>query len=203
MRFLRTATVVGTALVIGGFASTALADATLTPTVVSDSAPSSTIAITASNLPTNWGATANIQQCWRTDATVGFDPALDCAVSAGDAENIVGGGFTKNFTVFNGDEVSFSEWGCGPLATAPVTAQTCYIRLFGDPGQANDEFYPFTYGPVQTTTTTTDPGTTTTTVVPPAEIPEAPLNVLLPATAVLLAGGGVVIARRRQAKASA
>ncbi|MBI5087791.1 MAG: hypothetical protein HZB15_02670 [Actinobacteria bacterium] len=202
MRFLRTATVVGTALAIGGFASPALADATLTPSVVSDSAATSTITINASNIPSNYGSVVNIQQCWRDDTAVGFDPALDCAVSVGSSETQVGGAFTKNFTVFNGDEISFGEWGCGPLATAAVVSQTCYVRLFGDLGQSNDQFYPFTYGPVQSTTTTTQPGTTTTTLVPPSEIPEAPLNVLLPATAVALAGGAIVIARRRQAKAA-
>ena len=196
MRFQRTATVVGAAFLLGGFASPAFADATLTPAVVDQSSPFSTISISATNIPANFGSTVNIQQCWRDGDAVGFDPALDSAIGAADSENQVGGAFTKNFQVFNGDEASFGEWGCGPLATAAVVSQTCYVRLSGDLGTSNDQFYPFTYGPGAGTTTTTI-------VVPPAEIPEAPLNVLLPATAAALAGVGIFVARRRQPKTSA
>lgn len=201
MRFMRTATVVGTALLIGGYAPAAFADATLTPPVVDQTASFSNITINASNIPSNFGSTVNIMQCWRTGDAVGFDPLLDCANSAADSEIQVGGAFTKVFQVFNGDEATFGEWGCGPLASAAVTSQTCFIRLSGDLGTSNDEFYPFTYGAVVGPTTTVV-APTTTTVTPPPDVPEAPLSILLPGTAAVLAGAGIFIARRRQPKTS-
>ena len=86
--------------------------------------------------------------------------------------------------MFNGDEPgSIGEWGCGPLSTLPTSAQ-CYVRLA--PGSiqntTGDEFLPLNFG----------------TVTPPVDIPEVPLNILLPAGAAAILGAAMFINRKRQ-----
>jgi hypothetical protein len=176
-------------------ATPAFADATLT--TADEAQASSFITVSMSNLPSNYGSVVNVEQCRKTDADPTFNPISDCDQSTADNETVVAGSSVKSFRVFNGPNENLGTWGCGPLA--PGTPQ-CYIRLSGDTGVANDQFYPLVYGPVQSTTTTEAP---TTTLVPPSEVPEASLSVLLPLTAVGLAGGGLFIARRRRPKTAA
>jgi hypothetical protein len=127
-----------------------------------------------------------IQQCWKNDAGP-FDQLNDCsqATSLNPPVGANGSGSVQ-FDVFNGDEQVNQIWGCGPLTStgAGVTkADTCFVRIA--PGNAtntaSDEFFPFTYAP-------------------PANVPEVPLNILLPGSAVAVLGGALLIARRRQAK---
>jgi hypothetical protein len=183
MRLKRFAAAVGVTLIVGAVSSTAFAASTISPSVVSNTAPTSNITVTSTALNTAGGFVANYQQCWRSDADPQFSQANDCSQFTADIATIVNGGATKVFSVFNGDEPNLGEWGCGPLSAAPIVSQTCYIRVV--PNDINnislDEFYPFTYG----------------NVIPP-DVPEVPLNVLLPASAAAILGTGFLIARKRQ-----
>lgn len=182
MRLKRLASAVGVALMVVGASSPALAASTITPSVVSNTAPSSVITVTSTGLNTAGGVVVNYQQCWRNDSDPNFNQAFDCSQFTADIATIVGGGAVKAFTVFNGDEPNLGEWGCGPLATAAIISQTCYIRVV--PNDVTnitlDEFYPFTYG-----------------VVTPPDVPEVPLSVLLPVSAAAILGAGFLVARKR------
>jgi hypothetical protein len=182
MRVKRLATAVGVGLLVIGVASPALAASSINPTVVSNTASQSVITVTSTGLSMAGGTIVNYQQCWRDGNAPGFNQLIDCSQFTASNATIVGGNATKNFTVFNGDEPNLGEWGCGPLATAPITSQTCYIRVVANDinDVNNDEFLPFTYGPVT-----------------PPDVPEVPLNVLLPASAAAVLGAGFLIARKR------
>lgn len=190
MRFKRLASTVGATLLIGGVATTAYAASTANPTVVSNTAAESVITVTSTGLNTAGGTSANYQQCWRSDAIATFNQVDDCSAFTADVANIFnpGGNATKAFTVFNGNEPNFGEWGCGPLSTALNTQQTCYIRVTPNDitNTTNDQFVSFTYGPVA------DP-----------VVPEVPLNILLPGSAAAILGAGFLIARKRSSHTAA
>jgi hypothetical protein len=172
---------------VGGLSSPAFAASTISPSVVSDSAPSSNITVTSTGLNQAGGSVVNYQQCWRDGAAVGFNQANDCSQSTADIATIIGGNATKSFAVFNGDEPNLGDWGCGPLASAaPIISQTCYIRVVPNDinDTLNDEFYAFTYGP-------------------PVDVPEVPLNVLLPVSAAAILGAGFLVARKRHSQTPA
>jgi hypothetical protein len=59
---------------------------------------------------------------------------------------------------------------------------------------AGDEFYPITFTGTPVTTTTEE---TTTTIDPGTQVPEVPMNVLLPLGAAAVIGGAVIVSRRR------
>jgi hypothetical protein len=190
MRIPRTAAVAGAALLIGGLGTTAFAAGTLTPSSASPTAASTNLTVSWSGLvrPVGSSNAVFIQQCRATDAKATFNVQDDCSAATG-----INPAFSESgsavFNVFNGDDPNLGEWGCGPLTTPGIPkttvagVDTCYVRMA--PGsQANttgDEFLAFTY---QTT--------------PPVDIPEVPLNILLPISAVALLGGAMVIARKRQ-----
>lgn len=203
MRLSRTvmALATGSALLLGGLGGTANAAATLSKT---DLLPQGeTITINYSNLtvPPGNSNVVFIQQCWKNDSGV-FNQILDCSQSTGINPAYPGTG-SATFDVFGGADPNLEEWGCGPQTPSGIpTASTCYIRLA--PGNANntatDEFYPITFNGVVAPTTTV--AETTTTAGPGTEVPEVPLNVLLPLGGLAVIGGAVVVTRRRGANAA-
>jgi hypothetical protein len=189
MRFKRLATTVGAILFVGGFATSAYAVTTATPSVVSNTAARSIVRVDSTGLDIAGGVTSNYQQCWRSDAIPQFNQVDDCSAFTADAGFIAANGTsTKNFEVFNGNEPNFELWGCGPLSTAPNTQQTCFIRVTPNDVTRtdNDQFVSFTYG-----------------VVTPPDVPEVPLNVLLPASAAAILGAGFLVARKRSSRTAA
>ena len=182
MRLSRTAAVAGAALMLGGLGATAYAAGTTT--LASSTAPETDITVTWSGQvrPAGSSSAIFITQCWQSDALSTFNPATDCSIATGINPNFSASG-SALFTVFNGDESVLGNWGCGPLATAATSAQ-CYVRLA--PGSstntAGDEFIPLNYG----------------TITPPVDIPEVPLNVLLPAGGAAILGAAMFINRKRQ-----
>ena len=190
MRISRTAAVAGAALLIGGLGTTAYSAGTLTPNTASSSAPTSNLTVSWSGL-TRDPASSNalfIQQCRATDAKPTFSVQDDCSAATGINPTFTPSG-TAVFEVFNGDDPNLGEWGCGPLTTPGIPktvvagVDTCYVRLAPGSQQntTGDEFLPFTFA-----------------ATPPVEIPEVPLNVLLPLSAAALLGGAFVITRKRQ-----
>lgn len=187
MRFTRTATAVaGAVLLIGGLATTALASGSISPNIVDATQPTSNVTVSWSGItiPAGLSNIVVIQQCWKNDSGV-FDQLNDCSQATG-LNPPVGatGSGSQVFNVFNGDEQVNGAWGCGPLTTAATPkANTCYVRLA--PGNATntatDEFYPFTFGA-------------------PTNVPEVPMNILLPGSAAAVLGGAILIARRRHAR---
>jgi hypothetical protein len=179
MRLSRTAAVAGAALMLGGLGATAYAAGTTT--LASSTAATSNITVTWSGQvrPANTNNAIFITQCWQSDALSTFNYATDCSIATGINPTFSASGSTT-FEVFNGDESVLGEWGCGPLATVATSAQ-CYVRLA--PGTATnttgDEFLPLNYAP-------------------PTEIPEVPLNILLPAGAAAILGAAMFINRKRQ-----
>ena len=189
MRFKLLATAAGATLLIGGFSASAYADSTATPAVVSDSAARSIIRVDSTGLNIAGGTTSNYQQCWRSDTDPAFNQENDCSAFTADAGIISATGTaTKNFEVFNGNEPNFELWGCGPLSTAANTQSTCYIRVTPNDvtSISNDQFVSFTFGPVA-----------------PPDVPEVPLNVLLPVSAAAILGAGFLIARKRSSQMAA
>jgi hypothetical protein len=191
MRLSRTAAVVGTTLLIGGLAATASAAGNISPNVIDATQPSSTITVNWSGItiPAGLSNVVFIDQCYKNDAGV-FNPATDCSQATGINPDFAGGTGSATYTVFNGDDPNGTPFGCGPLTTAGTAkgtangVDTCWVRL--SPGNqsntATDEFYPFTFGP------------------PAGNVPEVPLNVLLPTSAAAVLGASLLIARRRQMK---
>lgn len=183
MRLKHLASAVGVALLVGGTASSVFAASTISPSVVSNTAATSIIHVNSTNLNTTAGNLVYYQQCWRSDTDPLFNPVNDCSGFTTDTANIaLDGSASHDFSVFNGDEFNFGEWGCGPLATAPVVSQTCYVRVVPNSSDnvSLDEFYAFTYG-----------------VVTPPDVPEVPLNILLPVSAAAILGAGFLVARKR------
>ena len=190
MRISRTAAVAGAALLIGGLGTTAFAAGSLSPNTVSSTATTAPLTVNWSGLtrPAGSNNALFIQQCRATDAKANFTVLDDCSAATGINPTFTASG-SAVFNVFNGDDPNLGEWGCGPRTTSGIPkttvsgVDTCYVRLA--PGsQANttgDEFLSFTY-----------------TTAPPVDIPEVPLNILLPASAAALLGGAMVIARKRQ-----
>lgn len=194
MRFKRTATVAGTALLIGGFGTAAMAAGSVTPNDIpaSGNAAARTVTVAWSGLPIN--TTVFIEQCNRDGNGVGvvFTPLSDCsqATYSNPSTGPTGSG-SAQFELFSGDDPNESGWSCGPGSTsAPSTGlvySTCYVRLSTgvQSNVATDEFYPVTFSsnPV---------------------VPESPLNVLLPLSAVAVLGGGAyLITRNRKLNAAA
>lgn len=182
MLFFRPAAVAGAVLLLGslGF-STADAAATLSKSNLLPAGETITVNWTGLVLPTGLNSIVTIQQCVKNDS-VPFNQLFDCSQATSINPSFATNGSTT-FGVFGGDEPNSGEWGCGPLASIPKA--TCYVRVI--PGNASntatDEFYPVTF---------------TATAVPGNEVPEVPLNVLLPLGAAAVLGGSVLIARRRQ-----
>jgi hypothetical protein len=195
MRFKRLAAAVGAVLLVGSVATSAFAASTINPTTVpADAAPgdaSLNITVTSTGLTNVFGTTVFYQQCWRSLAAPfpgapAFNATSDCSSFNQLIGNIdASGNASTVFTVFNGNEFLQGDWACGPgtasnPSTAPTISQTCYIRIIpGDPSNvAQQEFAQFTYAPG-------------------AEIPEVPLNVLLPISAAVILGAGFLVARKR------
>ena len=184
MRISRTAAVAGVALMIGGLGATAYAAGTTT--VANQATPTSNITVTWSGQvrPAGSSNLLFITECWKDGDAPGFNPAVDCSLQTQINPTFSAAG-SATFGVFNGDEPGFGEWGCGPLTTAglPTSAQ-CFVRLA--PGSVNnvlgDEFLPLTFGAVA----------------PPVDVPEVPLNILLPASAAAIFGAVLLINRKRQ-----
>lgn len=210
MRLTRTAMAVaaGSTLLLGALGGTADAAATLSKSNLLPQGETITINYSGLVVPPGNNNVVFIMQCWKNDSGV-FNPDLDCNQSMGINPAVPGTG-TATFEVFGGIDPNLEEWGCGSLTPAGIPkADTCYVRLA--PGTASntatDEFYPvtFTGTPATTTTsstTTTTIGDTTTTVDPGTEVPEVPMNVLLPLGGAAVLGGAVLITRRRGAKAA-
>ena len=192
MRLKQSATVIGAALLVGGFGTAAMAAGTITPTTASDTAATSAITVNFSGLNPADGVVF-IQQCWIDGNAPGatFNPTTDCnqSTASTNAAILAGGSGSKVLNVFNGDEPNLGEWGCGPLTSSGIPVDpsgVCYIRLApGVKGNVTtDEFIPFTYAAAPS-------------------VPEVPLNVLLPASAAAVLGAGFLVARKRQLKANA
>jgi hypothetical protein len=167
-------------------AATAHAAGSISPTVLDSTLTTQPVTVTwsAITIPAGLNNVVYIQQCWKSDVGA-FNRVDDCSPQSLNLPVGTGSG-TQVIQAFNGDEVVNQLWGCGPLTSAGVPTPAdgkCYIRIA--PGSldntASDEFFAFSYGP----------GT---------PVPEVPLNILLPGSAVLVLGGAVLIARRRQAR---
>ena len=193
MRLSRTAiaATAGSVMLIGAFAGSASAAATLSKSNLLPAGETIQITYSGLTVPAGNSNVVFIQQCWKDDSGV-FNQVLDCSPSTTLNPPATPGG-TVTYNVFGGNEPNLEEWGCGANPTPGVPqADTCYIRLA--PGTktntATDEFYPITFTgtPDTTTSTTIDPGT---------DVPEVPMNVLLPLGAAAVIGGAVVVSRRR------
>ena len=197
MRLTRTAmaATVGSMMLIGALAGSASAAGSLSKTNLLPQGETITVNYSGLTIPAGNSNIVIIQQCRKNDAGL-FDQALDC--SAFNAINpAVPGTGSATIDVFGGDDPNLGEWGCGSLTSPGVpTASTCYIRLA--PGNAEntagDEFFPITFTGTPVTTTTEE---TTTTIDPGTQVPEVPMNVLLPLGAAAVIGGAVIISRRR------
>jgi hypothetical protein len=229
MRLSRPAAIAGAALLVGGLGfSSADAAGSLSKTDLLPQGETITVFYNNMTIPAGNSNVVYIQQCVKNDSGP-FNQLFDCSQATGINPDYPGTGEAL-FAVFGGDDPNLGEWGCGPNTSSGVpAAATCYVRLA--PGSASntatDEFYPVTFTAVvqttttvaptttvvQTTTTVVDPTTTvvdptttvvdpTTTVVPPNDVPEVPMNVLLPLGAIAVLGGTVVLARRRQHNAA-
>lgn len=190
MRFKRSATILGAALIIGGFGTAAAAAATLSQSVFPLTNPTGT---DGTNLTVNFSGfnqadgSVFIQQCRKNGNAPGvvFDPQLDCNQSlTANPPILAGGSGSGTLVVFSGDEPNLTDWGCGAGTTAGLpTASTCFIRIA--PGVATnvtaDEFYPITFQ-----------------APPPPVVPEAPLNILLPLSALAVLGGGALVVNRKR-----
>jgi hypothetical protein len=200
MRFARTAAVAGAGLLIAGLGSTAFAAATLSKTTIDPNGSTADRTITVSYTGQLPNQTIFISQCVKNGNTAQtFDPLSDCSVvnSTAGISNAEGVGSTT-YVFWTGLEANLNEWNCGPANPNDPTqlpadpslpsgtlngVDTCWVRLVaGDNANTSlDEFYPVSI-----------------VTQPPVEIPEAPLNVLLPAAAAMVLGGGLLIARKRQ-----
>lgn len=195
MRFKRLAAAVGAVLLVGGVATSAYAASTLSAnTVPADAAPGDPglkLTVTSTGLTNAFGTTAFYQQCWRNlSAPFPGAPAFNATTDCSAFNQIIGnidasGNASTVFTVFNGNEFLQGDWACGPgpasdPSTAPTIVQTCYVRVVpGDPSNvAQQEFLGYSY-------------------VPRAQVPEVPLNILLPLSAAGILGVGFLVARKR------
>ena len=187
MRLNRTTAVVGTALLIGGLATTtAQAAGTLSKTVINPAGE--TITVNFSGLSAADGVVF-VQQCQKNGNAPGvvFNQLTDCSQATGLNPFIpAGGAGSTPFALFAGIEPNLEEWSCGNTVTSGIpNNNTCYVRLAPavKSNVSTDEFYAFTYGaePV---------------------VPEVPLNVLLPAGAAAMLGAGMLINRKRQLRAA-
>lgn len=197
MRLKRTATVAGTVLLVGGIGTAAMAAATLSKSVIpaNGDLAARTITVSWSGLPAL--DTVFIEQCNRDGNAVGvvFTPLSDCSQATGHnpSTGATGSG-SDQFTIFSGDDPNESGWSCGPGPTSAhstgLVYDTCYVRLSTgvQSNVATDEFYPITFS---------------TAVDPPPDVPEVPLNVLLPISAAAVLGGGYLVTRKRKLNAAA
>ncbi len=126
-----------------------------------------------------------VMQCARDGNNIpagqpGFDFTLECNASFNRNPAVTAGNFTTNLTVFAGPEPDGAPFECNE--TTP-----CWIRVAPNtPGDVNnDVFKQITFA-----------GTAPTTTIPDPEIPESPINVLLPISVVAIAGGALFFARR-------
>ncbi len=185
MRFTKAAAVAGAALMIGGLGSSASAAGNLSKTTILPAGESVTVTLSG-QIP---GTYSFIQQCWKNDTSPTFNQLTDCSQATGDQVlPDASGNATKSFFLFGGDEPNDAGWGCGPNTSAGLQkATTCYVRIAkGSPATtAGQEFFAFTYG-----------------VTPPPDVPEVPLNILLPLGAAAVLGGGALV-RNRSRRAAA
>jgi hypothetical protein len=196
MRFKRLAAAIGAVLLVGGVATSAYAASQLSAnTVPADAAPGDpglNLTVTSTGLTNAFSTTVFYQQCWRSTAAPfpgapAFNPDTDCSAFNQLIGNIdASGNASTVFTVFNGNEFLQGDWACGPgtasnPSSAPTIVQTCYVRVV--PGTqtnvAQQEFLAYSY-------------------VPRAQVPEVPLNILLPLSAAGILGVGFLVARKRQ-----
>lgn len=205
MRFMRSLTTaaVGTAVVLGGMASSASAGVG-TGSLSQNSRPASGAPISITVTYSGWSpnTVVDISLCSNTDANPPFDPFTQCSPYKATLGNTnASGAGSKTFELWAGSDPNGNPWSCGTDTDGIGAVQsTCWVRIADTgPSSADDLFLPVTYTAAPPPTTTTTPPTT---VVPPAQVPEAPLGVLLPLTAAALVGGGIVIARRRSSSAA-
>ncbi len=170
-------------------AASALGTGSLSQTVLDNATPLTTVTVNFSGFPTG-NTTVFVQQCQKNGnaLTPGdtFSYISDCS-NAENSTNANGGATgsgTATIKLRNGDELVNGEWGCGPLSTPELKHDTCFVRITPSVKSNTDEdvFLPFTFGVVN----------------PNPDIPEAPLNVLLPASAAALIGGAVLVTRKRR-----
>jgi hypothetical protein len=194
------ATVLAAGLATAGSASAAPNASLSETTIPSVSALSPThghqVTVTLTGFAPN--ATIFLQQCYRdAEPTAGFDFTIDCdnSTSSTNVATDANGNATKTITLFGGDEPSgLKGWGCGPDATNDpdnglFAYDPCFVRVAPDTkdNYTSDQFLSFTYGTTE----------------PPPEVPEVPLNILLPASAAVLLAGGYVFTRKRNARSAA
>lgn len=201
MRLSRSAMAVtaGSVMLLGALGGSAGASGSLSKTDLLPQGETITVNYSNLTIPAGNSNIVIIQQCRKDDAGP-FNQILDCSQYNSINPAYPGTG-SATIDVFGGDEPALTEWGCGPNTTPGLpAASTCYIRLA--PGNANntagDEFFPITFTGTAPTTTEAP----TTTVDPGTNVPEVPMNVLLPLGAAAVIGGTVVVSRRRTAKSA-
>ena len=176
------------AIGLASFGSTAHAAAptiTVTPNTGISSTGSPNVTVAWSGLT---GKTVVfIQECRVSDTDPLFDPINDCSTANEYNPASVNGAGSFSFPLFTGAEPINGAWGCGDpadsaAAGAPISA-TCFIRATPDTDTnvGNDTFQAITFAPT-----------------PPADVPEVPLNVLLPLGGAAILGGAYFVARKRQ-----
>jgi hypothetical protein len=119
-----------------------------------------------------------------------FNSSSDCSsFKSVNGTTSASGSGSMSFTAWTGDDPVNGSWACGTSDSGTLTPlSTCYIRVAdATRASADDIFLPVTF----------------TAVTLPPDVPEVPLNVLLPASAAALFGAGLLITRKRQQKAAA
>lgn len=166
------------------FAGAAGASVVVTPNPipVADNQTSVTTTVNFAQPPANQNTF--VMQCKKDPADATFDAITDCSNFTTIQLNPNPASLSLQFSVFRGLEPSGDQlWGCfkaGDSVPAGVDAYNqCWIRVAYNTvtNNGNDEFVPFTFSG--------------------AQVPEAPVAVLLPVFAAAVLGGGVFLQRRR------
>jgi hypothetical protein len=129
-----------------------------------------------------------VHECWKDGTDPTFDFALDCGPLTQRILTAAPSGSIANFKVFAGDEPSGDmPHACGFTNDASLgntVHPTCFVRVTDNSAANNGEdvFIPITFA-----------------VTPPVDVPEVPLNVLLPLGAAAVLGAGLFINRKRLA----
>lgn len=192
MRLKRSATVVGSMLLVGGFGTAAFATAgSLSTSIIpaNGNTAQRTITVNFSDVPVN--EIVFIQQCKANDSGP-FNNGNDCSGATGiNPQANASGAGSAQFLIFSGDDPNESGWSCGPGSTAIPSSgtvyNTCYVRITPtvQTNTDTDKFLPITFS-------TGSPA-----------VPEVPLNILLPLSAAAVLGGGYIVTRKRKLSAAA
>ena len=197
MRLKRLVTSAATATALlgafGGLASAA-AGATITPAYATggNGGIQYRTTVTLSGYTPN--TTVFFQTCVKDGNQPGaFDPLYDCSQYGGiNPSTDINGNLVVDFNTFYGPEPVDGQYDC-------TSATPCFLRLTpGDSASTTtDLFYQFDYSGTPPTSSTSS----TSTVAPGNDVPEVPVNVLLPLGAAAVVGGAVVVSRRRATRA--